>query len=503
MARVSLDKTAVQRRNGYLKVTSGRQLYVYGRDTTTPVTLYDAPTAGSTVAQPLESDTEGRYPDVWVEAGSYDLYSPGDALNPTQQWEAIHGMDVADIPDRTADETISGAWTFTDVFKVNHANGNALNIKPSGDTGTAPVNTYSESGSGFGLIHHVMGTGSAGYAIGLGLDIGSGGGVFGSGKNSGNIFKGIAQPSHSGVGLAMDGYSKQNFLSVFKMFKGSFGIAIEGENGEGFTDGVAVSGDATFTSATASFVAGDVGKAITQTTTIGSQASAIPAGTTILSVTNSTTVELSQNAAGSATAINFTIADRAKPTTDYAVRMYDTSDVMIWGVTWDTFTWKKNLVIQGTGSNPSDWFFTSGTMRGYAHNGTTYTRHGLTQDSNGLKLQAYAAAARGLEANPSTALWFQHGTDNGAAKVGFFGVSPVVRPSAFTQTYSTATRTHSNPTASSVATTAATNISPYGYAQAQADAIVTAVNALIVDVANVKQVLNALIDDQQSLGLAQ
>jgi hypothetical protein len=87
-------------------------------------------------------------------------------------------------------------------------------------------------------------------------------------------------------------------------------------------------------------------------------------------------------------------------------------------------------------------------------------------------------------------------------KVGFFSTTPAARPSAYTQTYSTATRTHANPTAVAVATTAATNSSPYGFAQAQADAIVTAVNALVVDVAGVKQVLNSVIDDLQTLGLA-
>lgn len=87
-------------------------------------------------------------------------------------------------------------------------------------------------------------------------------------------------------------------------------------------------------------------------------------------------------------------------------------------------------------------------------------------------------------------------------KIGFWNATPVVRPSAYTQTYSTATKTHNNPTATSISTTAATNIAPWGYStQAQADAIVAAINALITDVANVKQVLNAVIDDNQTIGL--
>ena len=48
-------------------------------------------------------------------------------------------------------------------------------------------------------------------------------------------------------------------------------------------------------------------------------------------------------------------------------------------------------------------------------------------------------------------------------------------------------------TAASVATTAATSTTPFGYAQAQADAIVTAVNALIVDVAAIRTKLTTVL----------
>ena len=89
-----------------------------------------------------------------------------------------------------------------------------------------------------------------------------------------------------------------------------------------------------------------------------------------------------------------------------------------------------------------------------------------------------------------------------ATKLGFFGVASISQPSAYTQTYSTATKTQSNITSAAVTTTAATNVAPFGYTTAaQADAIVTAVNALRTDLANVKQVLNAVIDDLQALGL--
>ena len=87
---------------------------------------------------------------------------------------------------------------------------------------------------------------------------------------------------------------------------------------------------------------------------------------------------------------------------------------------------------------------------------------------------------------------------------GFFGVAATTRPTAYTQTYSTADKTHANPTGVSVATTAATNSSPFGYTgAAQADAIVTNLNAAIVDLADIKQLVNSVIDDLQLLGLLQ
>jgi hypothetical protein len=88
-------------------------------------------------------------------------------------------------------------------------------------------------------------------------------------------------------------------------------------------------------------------------------------------------------------------------------------------------------------------------------------------------------------------------------KLGFFNVTPVARVAAFTQTYATADRTHANPTATSVVTTAVTQTTPFGYASgAQGDAVATTINAIIVDLADLKQLVNSVIDDLQSYGLA-
>lgn len=73
---------------------------------------------------------------------------------------------------------------------------------------------------------------------------------------------------------------------------------------------------------------------------------------------------------------------------------------------------------------------------------------------------------------------------------------------AYTQTYSTADTTVAAATAAAVGTTGATNSSPYGYTTStQADAIVTTLNALVADVAQLRKVLNSVIDDLQSAGM--
>lgn len=97
--------------------------------------------------------------------------------------------------------------------------------------------------------------------------------------------------------------------------------------------------------------------------------------------------------------------------------------------------------------------------------------------------------------------------------VGFYGVVPVVRPAAYTQTYATATRTQANPTTDSSSLTyvgsADTIVENVGASFNQgllndnfAD-LAARINSLYVDMLNVKQLVNALIDDHQALGLAQ
>jgi len=98
-----------------------------------------------------------------------------------------------------------------------------------------------------------------------------------------------------------------------------------------------------------------------------------------------------------------------------------------------------------------------------------------------------------------------------AAMIGFLGAAAVARPTAYTQTYATATRTHANPTSADLtgitSSTTGTALAEPSAAYTQAEMqqnfrrIQDQFNALRADVLNNKQVINSIIDDQQSNGL--
>lgn len=102
--------------------------------------------------------------------------------------------------------------------------------------------------------------------------------------------------------------------------------------------------------------------------------------------------------------------------------------------------------------------------------------------------------------------------NHAGGKIGFFGTAPAVQPGAYTQTYSTAARTQSALTGlalsgistSTTGTVLAAPSAAYTQAEMQQNfrRIQDQFNNLLADHTNTKQVLNALIDDHQSLGLA-
>lgn len=89
-----------------------------------------------------------------------------------------------------------------------------------------------------------------------------------------------------------------------------------------------------------------------------------------------------------------------------------------------------------------------------------------------------------------------------SAQVGTIDLTtPAVAGALITQTYSTTAGTLAQ-TAAAVGTTAATNTSPYGYTTAaQADAIRSQLNLLLVDVQTIAGVLNHVINTLKRAGI--
>lgn len=86
-------------------------------------------------------------------------------------------------------------------------------------------------------------------------------------------------------------------------------------------------------------------------------------------------------------------------------------------------------------------------------------------------------------------------------KLGFFGATPVVRPAAYTQSYVSASRTVA--ALSAVAPSATNTLGGWGFSSdAEMTAFVKEIKNIITDYTNIKNNLNAVIDDKQALGFA-
>lgn len=84
-------------------------------------------------------------------------------------------------------------------------------------------------------------------------------------------------------------------------------------------------------------------------------------------------------------------------------------------------------------------------------------------------------------------------------KIGFWGITPIVQPSAYTQTYSTADKTHATLTSASIG---AFTGGVVGFLDAaERDNVRTQVNNIRGDILDVKQLVNSIIDDLQAMGL--
>ena len=89
------------------------------------------------------------------------------------------------------------------------------------------------------------------------------------------------------------------------------------------------------------------------------------------------------------------------------------------------------------------------------------------------------------------------------SKVGFYGVTPAVRPTALTQTYATATGTHAAVT-QLAAPAGSTGVAAGGWSTAaNRDLAIVSINAARTDIQNLKNFVNQIVDQLQAIGLLQ
>ena len=86
-------------------------------------------------------------------------------------------------------------------------------------------------------------------------------------------------------------------------------------------------------------------------------------------------------------------------------------------------------------------------------------------------------------------------------KIGFFGHAASVQPSAYTQTYSTASKTVPNATASNPPPGGTGAMAGAYDTAAHRDAMMPSLTNNIAEVLALKKVVNAIIDHLQSMGL--
>jgi hypothetical protein len=150
---------------------------------------------------------------------------------------------------------------------------------------------------------------------------------------------------------------------------------------------------------------------------------------------------------------------------------------------------------------------------GDAANRVTLLADGTWQAGDGtaaLDTKLYRSAADTLKTddNLHVALAFRHL----GSTLGFYNATAAAQPGAYTQTYATASRTHANLTSAdltgiSSSTTGSALAEPSGgYVQAEMQQNFRRIQDQIVllraDLTNAKQVVNSLVDDHQTLGLA-
>jgi hypothetical protein len=231
-------------------------------------------------------------------------------------------MDFRKVPDAALPTRLS--TTSLNATIATETTGKLDKTGTKTDTAAGLFDWQNNATSGY-LLHLRTGASSTGGAavIGIGTDLGAANGLLISHKNTGKGFLATGQP---GSGLLAELTSRGSGSGFWvNVQAGGGSVQINARDGQGYNDGVA-NGTTTFTSATAAFVAGDVGKSITQLTSRGDTDpfGCIPSGTTITAVNSATSVTLSQASTASGTGVIFNVAGRIPAVTQSLLKLMDT-----------------------------------------------------------------------------------------------------------------------------------------------------------------------------------
>lgn len=137
-------------------------------------------------------------------------------------------------------------------------------------------------------------------------------------------------------------------------------------------------------------------------------------------------------------------------------------------------------------------------LRTTTSGGTATTALTLNADQSATFAGSIDLSTKNIITDTST------GTKIGTAttqKIGFFNVTPVVQPTAYTQTYATASKTLPTQTSADFPAGGTGAAAGAWSTAANRDLAITRFNALRTDLDNTKKVLNQVIDDLQALGL--
>ena len=367
-----------------------------------PVTLRRGTTAEWTAANPVLSAGE---PGVDLDTGEQRL---GDGVT---AWSSL---------PITGD--LAPALAAVDDL---HLDGTPAPMRTAGD-GLTARRWWQHSGTSGYLDHLTAGAGSGGYLAGYGTDYGAAGGIYVSAKNAGI---GVAIQTHasaSNMGLRVTAFNKTSYPAHLDLYKGALPWRIAKVKGEAYADGVA-NGTATFTSATAAFTAGDIGKTLTQTTS-RDEGMVIPAGATIAAVGSATSVTLSAPATGTGTAINFLVAGRVPLSTEVLTEWADDDNAPILRIrNRDAVDlYRPDRALEGTGSNRSMVYRQFDRVVFKRWGGAAYQSNAIAvSGTNGhLALIGYddGTTEPGSETGSVEMIKFKKN------QLGFFGATPIARP---------------------------------------------------------------------------